>query len=166
MMFRRERLFKRERLFPLHLLRSHTRNMRESRWLRILHVPAAAGEAVKKAATALFDLEAHSNVNRACSLCGGGRGDALTKFASDIAIHHCCRPQPQFDESFWKTFSLQEFLLSRRPNRRKSAKFGNYVRTLCKITCESPCFTRAITRCAATAAGAFCGRSFAGEREQ
>ena len=33
---------------------------------------ATAGEAVKKAATALFDLEAHSNVNRACSLFGGG----------------------------------------------------------------------------------------------
>ena len=35
-----------------------------------------------------------------------------------------------------------------------------------QIICESPCFTRAITRCAATAAGAFCGLSFAGEREE
>ena len=76
--------------------------MRGSRSMRFLHVPpndrATAGEAVKKAATALFDLEAHSNVNRACSpLCSTTRrrmAPTLTKFASDIAIHHRV-PQPQ-----------------------------------------------------------------------
>ena len=112
--------------------------MRGSRSMRFLHVPpndrATAGEAVKKAATALFDLEAHSNVNRACSpLCSTTRrrtAPTLTKFASDIAIHHRV-PQPQLHSPIFFSCKMTEIkckqLFNNRPRQIRSSKRGDDV---------------------------------------
>ena len=92
----------------------------------------------------------------------------MTKFASDIAIHHR-QPQPQLH-------SLQLFLCKGIEIKCKQ-NFINGTKT--KKTLQNrkkyenrmqncfapPGFTRAITRCAATAAGAFCGLRSAEKRE-
>ena len=98
--------------------------------MRFLHVPpndrATAGEAVKKAATALFDLEAHSNVNRACSLFGGGVDKVCKRYR-----HPSPRPTAAVALSHLFSCKMTEIkckqLFNNRPRQIRSSKIGDDV---------------------------------------